>query len=95
MGDRTSRDANDPRDELRAMNKRAREEMEDDETRQTGGQERPQRAADDEGVPASSRSVENATRDLGEARREPDASGRPRGEESGLERPASPRRDDA
>jgi hypothetical protein len=76
MGDRTSRDANDPRDELRAMNKQARSEMEDDEMGQTGGQERSPRVTGREG-------------ELGHARREPDASGRkrvPGGEESGTGR---------
>jgi hypothetical protein len=93
MGDRTSRDANDPRDELRAMNKQARSEMEDDEMGQTGGQERRQRVPDL--VPE--RGVENAGSDLGHARREPDASGKqrvPRGEEGGAdttERGSTPR----
>jgi hypothetical protein len=93
MGDRTSRDANDPRDELRAMNKQARSEMENDEMGQTGGQERRQRVADR----MPERGVENARRDLGNARREPDASGKqrvPRGEEGGAdttERGSTPR----
>lgn len=58
VGDRTSRDANDPRDQLRAMNQRARQEMEDDEATQTGGQERPQHAA-----PDAEADVTRATRD--------------------------------
>lgn len=55
MGERTSRDANDPRDQLRAMNKEARAEMEEDEIGQTGGQERAQRVPKDKGGAAPPR----------------------------------------
>jgi hypothetical protein len=52
MGNRESRDANDPRDELRAMNKQAREEFEDEEMDDTGGGAHASRA-DREGQPAA------------------------------------------
>lgn len=55
MGERTSRDANDPRDQLRAMNKEARAEMEEDEIGQTGGQERAQRVPKGKGGAAPPR----------------------------------------
>jgi hypothetical protein len=52
----TSRDANDARDQLRAMNKEARAEFEDEETRDTGGAEHASRA-EREGVPAKRRAA--------------------------------------
>jgi hypothetical protein len=61
----TSRDANDPRDQLRAMNKEARAEFERDEVDDTGGQEHASRA-DREGAPARPRQADAAT---GEAKR--------------------------
>lgn len=49
-----SRDANDPRDAMRAMRKEARAEFERDEADDTGGQEHASRA-DREGIPAPRR----------------------------------------
>jgi hypothetical protein len=55
----TSRDAKDPRDELRAMNKQARSEFEREQEGDTGGQEHASRA-DREG-----RGAERAEEDAG------------------------------
>jgi hypothetical protein len=52
-----SRDANDPRDELRAMNKQARSEFEREQEGDTGGQEHASRA-DRDALPAERRSVD-------------------------------------
>jgi hypothetical protein len=49
-----SRDANDPRDQLRAMNKQARAEFEREEEGDTGGGEHASRA-EREGVPVKRR----------------------------------------
>jgi hypothetical protein len=70
----TSRDANDPRDELRAMNKQARGEFEREQESDTGGQEHASRA-DREAVPAERREVEAATRDTSRTTRAQDDEG--------------------
>jgi hypothetical protein len=59
MADRTSRDANDPRDQLRAMNKEARAEFEGDEADDTGGRTHASEA-DRRGIPAAKRDGEGA-----------------------------------
>jgi hypothetical protein len=71
-----SRDANDPRDQLRAMNKEARAEFEGSEQSDTGGQEHASRA-DRERVPARAReegaheaAAERATREQSDADRQ-------------------------
>ncbi len=69
-----SRDANDPRDLLRAMNKEARAEFEDEEMGDTGGQEHASRA-DREGVPHGRRPDEAATEGSTRATREQDRTG--------------------
>jgi hypothetical protein len=56
-----SRDANDPRDLLRAMNKEARAEFEGEETGDTGGQEHARRE-DRDGDAASRRESESGMR---------------------------------
>ena len=65
----TSRDANDPRDQLRAMNKEARAEFEGDEVDDTGGQEHASRE-DREGVPAARHEADAATEEAAGAARQ-------------------------
>lgn len=67
-----SRDENDPRDQLRAMNKQVREEFELSQRGDTGGQEHA-RAEDRAGVPAReedgfARVAERSAREQGDAR---------------------------
>lgn len=67
-----SRDENDPRDLLRAMNKRARAEFEESQTGDTGGQEHA-RGQDRAGLAAReeedvARAGERVTREQGDAR---------------------------
>ena len=57
-----SRDANDPRDQLRGLSKEERAEFERDEANDTGGQEHASRE-DREGLPGGRRSVEAAAAD--------------------------------
>ncbi len=64
-----SRDQNDPRDLLRAMNKEERAEFEGEEAEDTGGQEHASRA-DREGRPAGRRPVEAAAEGSARATRE-------------------------
>ncbi|HEX9309098.1 MAG TPA: hypothetical protein VF894_16510 [Anaeromyxobacter sp.] len=64
-----SRDANDPRDLLRALRKEARAEFDRSEGSDTGGQEHASRA-DREGIPPEHRPVEAAAEDRDRASRE-------------------------
>ena len=67
-----SRDANDPRDAMRAMRKEAQAEFEREETKATGGQEHASRE-EREGLPASRRrapgeeAVSRSTREQSDA----------------------------
>ena len=70
-----SRDANDPRDLLRAMNKEERAEFEGDEADDTGGQEHASGAAREGTPPGRRRPVEAATGGSTRARRDQDDAG--------------------
>jgi hypothetical protein len=77
-----SRDANDPRDQLRAMRKEARAEFEGEEARDTGGQERatPREREGDAGRGPADEATRGATRATAE-QDDADALRVPRGDE--------------
>src|SRR5512133_3286149 len=89
LGMGESRDANDPRDQLRAMNKEARAEFEDMEMTDTGGQEHASRD-DREGRPEAPAERRAGADPSSRATREQDDSERPRVPEGGDASPASP-----
>jgi hypothetical protein len=75
MADRdSSRDANDPRDEMRRMNRQSLEELAEHEAEQSGGVEHQSRA-DRDGVPPQKRPVEEATRAISEVTAQQDDTG--------------------
>jgi hypothetical protein len=92
----TSRDEQDPRDLMRAMNHEARAEFEAEEAHDAGGASHQSRL-DREGVPGDERPVEAATRDATEATRAQDDAdplrvprGEPTGGDASGDPPAAP-----